>query len=244
MARQGAALEIREGMKRKPGTQVQCLECERREMRGIALKKAMLYIHGKGGDAQEADHYREICAQYEVIGLDYAAWTPWENREEIRAAFDDLNGRFDRVAVTANSIGAFFAMHALADRPVERAFFISPIVNMEKLICDMMGWAGVDERELRERGEIETTFGETLSWKYLSYVRAHPISWMTPTHILYGEGDNLTSYETVRRFSEESGATLTVMRGGEHWFHTPEEMAFLDAWMQRWMDANDGAGCE
>ena len=24
-----------------------------------------------------------------------------------------------------------------------------------------------------------------------------------------------------------------VMPGGEHWFHTPEQMAFLDGWIQR-----------
>jgi len=26
---------------------------------------------------------------------------------------------------------------------------------------------------------------------------------------------------------------LTVMKGGEHWFHTKEQMAFLDAWIKR-----------
>ena len=26
---------------------------------------------------------------------------------------------------------------------------------------------------------------------------------------------------------------LEVMPGGEHWFHTPEQMAFLDGWIQR-----------
>ncbi len=28
------------------------------------------------------------------------------------------------------------------------------------------------------------------------------------------------------------GATLTVMKGGEHWFHTEEEMNFLDEWIR------------
>ena len=30
-------------------------------------------------------------------------------------------------------------------------------------------------------------------------------------------------------------ATLTVMKGGEHWFHTEEEMKFLDEWIGRQM---------
>ena len=43
------------------------------------------------------------------------------------------------------------------------------------------------------------------------------------THILYGEKDNLTSYETVAEFVAQIKATLTVMKNGEHWFHTDEQ---------------------
>ena len=39
--------------------------------------------------------------------------------------------------------------------------------------------------------------------------------------------------ETISAFAEKTGAPLTVMPGGEHWFHTREQMAFLDAWLQR-----------
>ena len=35
----------------------------------------------------------------------------------------------------------------------------------------------------------------------------------------------------MSRFAARIGAPLTVMPGGEHWFHTPEQMAFLDAWI-------------
>lgn len=58
---------------------------------------------------------------------------------------------------------------------------------MERLIADMMIWANVTEDELKEKKEIQTTFGETLSWDYLCYVRENPIIWKIPTHILYGE---------------------------------------------------------
>ena len=88
------------------------------------------------------------------------------------------------------------------------------------------------EPELAEKGEIATPFGETLSWRYLCYVREHPISWRVPTRILYGEKDNLTSMETISAFAARHGAELTVMPGGEHWFHTAEQMAFLDGWIK------------
>jgi hypothetical protein len=30
----------------------------------------------------------------------------------------------------------------------------------------------------------------------------------------------------------KNGAPLTIMNGGEHWFHTAEQMAFLDKWIR------------
>ena len=86
---------------------------------------------------------------------------------------------------------------------------------------------------LREQGEIPTNFGETLSWKYLCYVQEHPITWQAPTEILYAGGDHLVSRQSVERFAEEHGAGLTVLEGGEHWFHTEDQLAFLDGWMKR-----------
>ena len=93
-------------------------------------------------------------------------------------------------------------------------------------------WANVTEKELEERLEIDTDFGETLSWEYLCYVRKHPIVWNVPTCILYGEKDNLTSIETISEFAKQIGAELTVMKNGEHWFHTKEQMQFLDDWIK------------
>lgn len=39
--------------------------------------------------------------------------------------------------------------------------------------------------------------------------------------------------ESISAFAEKVGAELTVMPGGEHWFHTDEQMHFLDAWINR-----------
>ena len=50
--------------------------------------------------------------------------------------------------------------------------------------------------------------------------------------ILYAEHDNLTSRKTVDKFIDTHNAHLTVMKNGEHWFHTEEQLDFLDGWMQ------------
>ncbi len=197
------------------------------------MKKLVLYLPGKGGSAEESRHYQPLFPGCEVLGLNDQGRTPWEAGPEIRAAVEKLKEEYGSITLVANSIGAYFAMHAGIGELLERAYFISPIVDMEKLILDMLGWAGATEEELRVRGEIPTAFGEKLSWDDLSYVRGHPLRWRVPTEILYGSGDRLTSRETMEAFARAQGAALTVLEGGEHWFHTPEQMAFLDAWIRR-----------
>ena len=146
---------------------------------------------------------------------------------------ESLKPEYENITLIANSIGAFFSMNAEIDAMVQKAYFISPIVNMEKLITDMMQWANITEEDLKTKGIIRTAFGENLSWEYLCYVRNHPIDWKVPTSILYGSRDNLTSFETISDFAKNHGATLAVMENGEHWFHTAEQMRFLDDWIRK-----------
>ena len=103
---------------------------------------------------------------------------------------------------------------------------------MERLILDMIGWARTTEAELKEKKIIPVDFGDDLSWDYLQYVRNNKINWKVPTEILYGSLDNLQSLETIQQFAKGCGANVTVMEGGEHWFHTEDQMKFLDEWMQ------------
>ena len=197
------------------------------------MKDLVLYIHGKDGSAAECEHYRPLYPDCAVFGLDYQTFTPWKTGAEIRAAVKKLKDEYENIILIANSIGAFFSMNAGIDRMIRRAYFISPIVDMEKLICDMMLWANVTEAELKSKGVIHTAFGEDLSWEYLRYVREHPIRWCVPTQILYGSRDDLTRFETVCAFARQRGASLTVMENGEHWFHTAEQMRFLDDWIKK-----------
>lgn len=180
----------------------------------------------------EAEQYRKNCPGFDIIGIDYNEYFPWIVQEQIKTAYDRVYQEYNQISVIANSIGAYFAMHTLQNCEIEKALFISPILDMEKLILDMMGWAGVSEKDLREKGEIPTDFGETLSWEYLCFVRENPIKWNIPTKILYAGKDNLTPCQVVDRFVSLHNASLTVMENGEHWFHTGEQLAFLDQWMK------------
>lgn len=202
-------------------------------MEVIRWKTLVIYIHGKGGSIEETKHYQSIFRENDVIGFDYKSQTPWEAEIEFPMLYDRCAKSYDSVILIANSIGAYFAMLSLAEKNISQALFISPIVDMEKLIMDTMKWLNITEDELKSKKEVETEFGETLSWEYLSYVKNHPIRWSVPTSILYGEKDNLTFQETITKFAEQIGATLTIMKNGEHWFHTDEQLKFLDTWVRK-----------
>lgn len=177
------------------------------------MKHLVIYVHGKGGNANEAEHYKPFFAESDVIGFDYQAQNPWEAQKEFSSFFELHSQRYDSVTLIANSIGAFFSMSALTKKQVAQAILISPVVNMEKLIMDMMMWANVTEKELRIKKEIPTEFGEK---------------------------DNLTSIETISEFAGRIGASLTVMKDGEHWFHTEQQMEFLDDWLRNIKEIKTG----
>lgn len=55
------------------------------------MKELVLYIHGKGGCAGESEHYKPLFPEYEVVGLNYQTFTPWEAGKEIQEAVKKLN---------------------------------------------------------------------------------------------------------------------------------------------------------
>ena len=141
--------------------------------------------------------------------------------------------RYSKIYLIANSIGAYFSILSLSDKPIEKAMLISPIIDMECLILEMMRRENISEEELSLRKKVNTLYGELLSWEYLSYVRNNPITWNIPSSILYGEKDNMNSLDTISIFADKINADLTVMENGEHWFHTEEQVRFLDDWFKK-----------
>ena len=195
--------------------------------------KVILYVHGMGGSSREAESFKKDCPGFDVIGAEYDGSFPSKASADIRRAYNVLRLEYEFVYLLANSIGAYFAMLALQGCDVEKALFISPILDMERVILDMMRRSGVSEDELRRKGEILTVMGEILSWEYLCFVRENPLSWNVPTEILYAGNDGITSRATVNEFVRGHDVKLTVMENGEHWFHTEEQVAFLDKWLRR-----------
>ncbi|TGD23659.1 alpha/beta hydrolase [Companilactobacillus suantsaicola] len=197
------------------------------------MKKAILYVHGKGGSAAEARRFGMDCPEYDVFGVDYQEYLPWVVEKLILEDYERLSRNYESVSLITNSIGTYFGMLALQDKPLKKALFISPILDMEKSITDSLQAENISETQLQKEAQITLKTGKEVSWRYLQFVREHPIDWQVPTSILYGEKDDHTSIETVNKFVSEHSCKLTVMPKGEHWFHTREQLAFLDKWTKK-----------
>ena len=198
------------------------------------MKNAVIYVHGKDGSSNEANHYKQFFNDnYEVIGFDYKSKFPWQAKEEFQKYFDFVVIKYNDILLIGNSIGAYFSMISLSGKQIKKAMFISPIVDMENVILNMMKWENVSEEELEAKKIINTSFGESLLWEYLSYVRKNSIIWDIPTSILYGEKDDITSLKAMNNFANKINADLTILENGEHWFHTEEQISFLDSWFEK-----------
>lgn len=213
---------------------------------GQTSDQVCLFLHGQSGHKEEGERFAQIANPkgWQVVAIDLPQhgqrqggaepFLPWVVVPELEQVWQELQRRWKRIALRANSIGAWLAMLALAGKPVDTCLFVSPVVDMENLIQTMMTWAGVTEERLEREREIPTDFGQTLSWDYLKYVRQHPVHALSAhTNILYGDQDNLVPQPVVECFARAEGAHLTVYPGGEHWFHTPEQMKVMGTWEER-----------
>ena len=79
---------------------------------GLIFEKAILYLHGKGGNACEVEQYAKNCPDFYLHGVDYQGSLPWLVQEQIVSDYRILRREYDSVILLANSIGAYFAMHA------------------------------------------------------------------------------------------------------------------------------------
>ncbi|PKM71933.1 MAG: alpha/beta hydrolase [Firmicutes bacterium HGW-Firmicutes-16] len=136
------------------------------------------------------------------------------------------------ISIFACSMGAYFSLLTYRDFSFRQCLFLSPILNMQRIIENMMAAFGVSKDSLEAEKEISTPIGQTLSWDYYSYVKSHPIEkWDNPTAILYGSEDDMSELDVVAGFSEKFNSSLTIMERGEHYFHTEEQLLFFSKWL-------------
>lgn len=213
---------------------------------GKPSDRVYIFVHGKLSCKEEAQGFAEIATKrnYQVFSFDLPEHgerkserypcNVWNGVRDLHTVWSYVKQHWSSIHLYANSLGAYFSLLAYKDYSMESCLFLSPILDMERLIQNMMEWFGVSEEVLKEKKTVPTPMGETLDWEYYCFVRENPVDkWAVPTAVLYGSKDNLTEQSVVDDFVKRFGADLTVLQDGEHYFHTQQQLAFLRQWEEK-----------
>nr|WP_326172013.1 alpha/beta hydrolase [uncultured Oscillibacter sp.] len=186
----------------------------------------------------------ECAAPWQVLSFDLPEHGDWRGvgrrcttrtgTEDLRKMLDFARKRWARVSLFANSMGVWLSLRAFAREPLEHAWFLSPLVDMERMAGNLMTWFQISEERLRREGVVPTPAGVAVCWEDFRDAREHPVQhWDVPTDILYGGADTVCEPDTVQTFSRRFSCRLEIAEGMEHYFHTPEQMAVYRAWLKR-----------
>ena len=138
----------------------------------------------------------------------------------------------DNISLFGCSMGAYFSLLAYKDEPLNQCLFLSPVVDMKRLIDSMMSYCSISEEMLVNQKVIATKIGQTLYYDDYCYVKENPINeWDKPTSILYGRNDTTCAFDTITSFKDKFNCCLTIMPDGEHYFHTAEQLSFYKEWL-------------
>ena len=94
---------------------------------------------------------------------------------ELLKIYDFVSGKYNEINLWACSLGAYFSLVAYQEIKFKQCLFLSPVVDMQRLIENMMNWFDISEEKLKELMVIELPVGETLYYDYYCYVRDHSI---------------------------------------------------------------------
>lgn len=212
---------------------------------GPASDKVYIYVHGKMGCKEGAEHFAEIAVSrgYQVVSFDLPehgerkdekySIMAWNAVKDLKCISSYVTNRWKEISLYACSLGAYFSLLAYKDIEMKKCIFQCPLLSMENLIKNMMKWFDITEEQLRKEKEIPTPMGETLYWDYWIYSKENPVDeWKTKTYILYPSKDALTDRKTVDNFTNTHSVQLTVLDGAEHYFRELNYLEELEMWLK------------
>ena len=205
-----------------------------------------LVVHGRASCKEDAERFARIAVGkgYQVLSFDLPEHgerarlvpecTVQNGVRDLRTVMDHVRRNWSAVNLFATSLGAYFSLVTYRDFRFGRCLFASPVLDMQRLIENMMRWFNVTPEQLEAQREIPTPIGEKLSWDYYSYVRDHPIDvWDSPTYILYPALDNLTEPDVVDHFVGRFEARIQRVAGSGHYMHSDAELSIMEDWMRK-----------
>lgn len=218
---------------------------------GNKSSKIFVAVHGNGSNKEDA--VIDILAQqaelkgYQLLSFDLPEHGDRKNEEtpcKVQYCVYDLSvimkyvkERWDEVHLFACSMGAYFSLLTYKDEEIKKALFLSPVVDMQRIIENMMKWFNVTPERLKKEQTIETPINQTLYWDYYCYVKEHPINkWDINTFILRGSKDELCESDTIDSFVKKYNCKLEIVNEAEHYFHTKEQLDSFRKWLKKYID--------
>lgn len=217
---------------------------------GEKSNKLILAVHGNM--SYKTDKPIEILAEvaiqhgYQVLSFDLPEHGDRKQEAtlcKVQQCVKDLSTilqyakeEWNDISLFANSMGAYFSLLSYHDEEFQHAWFLSPVVDMRRIISNMMSWFQISEDQLKEKQTISTPIGQNLYWDYYCYVNEHPIKkWNIPTHILYGGQDDMCEQDTILNFEKSFSCNLEIIPSAEHYFHTTAQLQDFRDWLEKSM---------
>lgn len=214
---------------------------------GNESKKLVLAVHGNMSNKEDVpiDIFAKNAVDngYQVLSFDLPQHgerksdkTPFKVQhcvKDLETVMEYAKLRWEYISLFANSIGAYFSLITFENESLEKVWFLSPVVDMQRVIENMMISFDISEEKLKQEKTINTPIGHTLYWDYYSYVKEHRVNiWHIPTYILYGSKDVISDTDTITKFSQHFSCQLKIIQDAEHYFHTEEQLKILDEWIK------------
>jgi putative alpha/beta hydrolase len=162
---------------------------------------------------------------------DDKAFTPMDASPEVRAFARLARSQSTEVSLLANSIGAYFSLCDTPAGTFERAWMVSPLLDLEYYIRDIMAEYSVTDEQLEAQTVIDTPRG-VLERSYLRFVEEHPARLNAPSWIIRGDQDEVVPLNALSRFVGAPGVELVQVEGGQHFLGQPPHLDTVVAWFE------------
>src|SRR5699024_8993303 len=89
--------------------------------------------------------------------------TPFKVQYCVRDLLSIMNyakSRWKHISLFANSIGAYFSLLAYQSELLDKAWFLSPVVDMQRIIKNIMLQFDITEERLKREQTISTPIGQ------------------------------------------------------------------------------------
>ena len=207
--------------------------------------RAVIGVHGQLGDkrdpvlarcaeviASHGDHLLTFDLPAHGERRDGTAFTAKAASGEVRDFVQLAREEANKISLLAISVGAYAALCDTPSGTFERAWLVSPLLDLERYVRDVMSTYSVTDERLEAKTVINTPRA-SLSWPDLCFLTEHPVRLDMPSWTIRGSRDDVVPMEALSRFLSAPGAELVEIAGGPHFLGEPPYLDTVASWFEQ-----------